>query len=51
MNKELAKQGSTLTKNMTATENLSLDNLTTKNILLPIYLTPATAAIPEKGML
>ena len=51
MNKELAKQGSTLNKNMTNTENLSLDNVTTTNLILPIYLKPATPNNPVKGMI
>ena len=54
MNKQLATKSSTLNKNMTNTENLSLDNLTTKNIILPIYKTtdvPSEPPNPTKGML
>ena len=36
---------------MTNTENLSLNNLTTKNIILPIYLNPSTPSNPTKGMI
>ena len=50
MNKQLANTGSTLNKNMTNTESLSLDNLTTKNIILPIYVAPSEPSNPVKGM-
>ena len=51
MNKQLANTGSTLNKNMTNTESLSLDNLTTKNIILPIYVEPSKPPNPVKGMI
>ena len=51
MNKQLTNQSSTLSKNMTARENLSLDNLTTTTIILPIYLYPSTPPNPVKGMI
>ena len=51
MNKQLVKKGTTLNKNMTNTENLSLDNLTTKNIILPIYVAPSEPSNPVKGMI
>ena len=51
MNKQLAKTSTTLDKNMTNTENLSLDNLTTTNIILPIYVVPSVPSNPVKGMI
>ena len=50
MNKQLATTSTTLNKNMTNTENLTLDSLTTKNIILPIYVAPSVPSNPVKGM-
>ena len=51
MNKQIATKSSTLNKNMTNTESLSLDNLTTTNIILPIYVAPSVPYNPVKGMI
>ena len=51
MNKQLETTSTPLNKNMSNTENLSLDNLTTTNIILPIYVTPAKPSNPVKGMI
>ena len=42
MNEKLMNKGSTLNKNVTNTENLSLNNLTTTNCILPMYLKATT---------
>ena len=50
MNKQLAKTSSMLSKNMTANENLTVNTINAINIILPIYITPATPPNPVKGM-
>ena len=50
MNKQLAKKGATLNKNMTNTESLVLDTLTiTNNIVLPVYTDAETPKNPVQG--
>ena len=50
MNKQLAKKGTTLNKNMTNTENLSLDTLeVTTKVTLPVYTEPETPSNPSYG--
>ena len=52
MNKQLAKNGSTLNKNMTNTENLSLNTLEVMTkITVPVYTDPQTPANPSDGCL
>ena len=52
MNKQLAKKGTTLNKNMTNTENLSLDTLeVTTKVTLPVYTEPETPTNPLDGCL
>ena len=53
MNKQLAKKGVTLNKNMTNTESLKLDDLTvTSHIIIPVLKTtdvPSTPQHPVQG--
>ena len=48
MNKHLAKNGSTLNKNMTNIESLQLNDLTvTTNLVIPIYKTTDVPSRPQ----
>ena len=50
MNKQLAKKGTTLNKNITNTESLNVNNLTvTNNLIIPIYVFPEEPANPKEG--
>ena len=50
MNKQLAKKGTTLNKNMTKTENLSLDTLeVTTKLTIPVYTEPDEPSNPSDG--
>ena len=52
MNKQLAKKGTTLNKNITNTESLYVNNLTvTYNLIIPIYVDPEKPANPKEGMI
>ena len=49
MNKQLAKKGTTLNKNMTNTESLQVNDLTvTNNLIIPIYVDPENLKIQKK---
>ena len=50
MNKQLAKKGTTLNKNMTNTENLSLDTLeVTTKLTVPVYTDLEVPSNPSDG--
>ena len=50
MNKQLAKKGTTLNKNMTNTENLSLDTLeVTTKLTVPVYTDLEVPPNPSDG--
>ena len=50
MNKQLAKTSTTLTKNMTNTETLTVDNITVLDkICIPVYTSPAVPTNPING--
>ena len=50
MNKQLAKKGTTLNKNMTNTQSLQLNDLTvTNNLIIPIYVDPEEPENPKEG--
>ena len=50
MNKQLAKKGTTLNKNMTNTESLKVNDLTvTNNLIIPIYVDPEEPENPKEG--
>ena len=52
MNKKLASTGSTLNKNMTNVEKLTLDTLeVTTNLTIPVYTDPETPPNPKEGSL
>ena len=51
MNKQLANKGSTLSKTMTANENLTVNTITATSIILPVYVAPATPPNPVNGMI
>ena len=52
MNRQLAKKGTTLNKNITNTESLYVNNLTvTNNLIIPIYVFPEEPANPKEGMI
>ena len=50
MNKQFAKKGTKLNKNMTNTESLQLHDLTVTNkLIIPIYVEPEKPANPKEG--
>ena len=50
MNKQLAKKGTKLNKNMTNTASLQLNDLTvTNNLIIPIDVEPEEPANPKEG--
>ena len=49
MNKQLAKKGTTLNKNMTNTVNLQVNDLTVTNLSIPIYVDPEEPENPKEG--
>ena len=50
MNKQLAKTGSTLDKNMTNTDSLALTDLNVAtNLIIPIYISPNYPPNPTDG--
>ena len=50
MNKQLARKGTTLNKNMTNTESLQVNDLTvTNNLIIPIYVYPEEPENPKEG--
>jgi len=50
MNKQLAKKGTTLNKNITNTESLYVNDLTvTNNLIIPIYVYPEEPENPKEG--
>ena len=50
MNKQLANKGSMLSKNMTHTATLIVNNLeVTTNVTLPVYTHPYTPSNPKEG--
>lgn len=52
MNKQLAKKGTTLNKNMTNTESLKVNDLTvTNNLIIPIYVDPEEPKNPKEGQI
>ena len=52
MNKQLAKTSTTLNKNMTNTENLTVDNINVLGkIIIPIFTAPNQPTNPLQGQL
>ena len=52
MNKQLAKTSTTLNKNMTNTETLTVDNITVLGkIIIPIFTSPAEPTNPLQGQI
>ena len=49
MNKQLAKKGTTLNKNMTNTVSLQVNDLTVTNLSIPIYVDPEEPENPKEG--
>ena len=50
MNKQIAKKSTTLNKNMTNTETLTVDNINVLDkICIPIFTTPETPTNPVQG--